>query len=442
MILSPTLTLSAGSGAAIARPTFSRDFAGEKTLNNGTGPAITFTRASNATFFDANGTLQTASNDTPRFDHDPADGSSKGLLIEEARTNSIRNSQAGGAANGVIGSGTVPTPALPTHWGHNGLANNVSGEVMGTGTENGLAYVDLKISGTPSATASVTLRLENTNHVVGANAQTWTNSAYVKLQAGSLANTVVRIGVQGRDASGVLVSGETTQNDITPTGSALAEQRYSVTRTMANAGVERVMPYLLVPYTSGQAIDLTLRIAAPQLEQGAFPTSYIPTTSAAVTRSADSAVVTPISLFYNQAEGTLFAEASRTHVAKAVEFAIFNNEDDAPVANFIALQSGVASPEVQRFQVSGAAVLNYANGAANTVYRMAGAYAANDFIGAQNGTLTSADTSGTVPTVNRLSIGMGSTTAVASYNGAQSHIRRIAYWPKRLSNALLQSLTA
>jgi hypothetical protein len=41
-----------------------------------------------------------------------------------------------------------------------------------------------------------------------------------------------------------------------------------------------------------------------------LPTSYIPTTSAAATRSADSAVVTPISSFYNQSEGTLFAEAS------------------------------------------------------------------------------------------------------------------------------------
>ena len=42
------------------RPSFSRDFAGVKTLNHGIGPNITFTRASNATFFDAAGTLRLA----------------------------------------------------------------------------------------------------------------------------------------------------------------------------------------------------------------------------------------------------------------------------------------------------------------------------------------------------------------------------------------------
>jgi hypothetical protein len=52
-------------------PSFQRDFASLKTLDHGTGPAITFTRASGATYFDADGVLQTAANDVARFDHDP-----------------------------------------------------------------------------------------------------------------------------------------------------------------------------------------------------------------------------------------------------------------------------------------------------------------------------------------------------------------------------------
>jgi len=36
------------------------------------------------------------------------------------------------------------------------------------------------------------------------------------------------------------------------------------------------------------AYDFTIRIAAPQMELGAYPTTYIPTTSATVTRIADS----------------------------------------------------------------------------------------------------------------------------------------------------------
>jgi hypothetical protein len=434
MILAPTLLLNAGSGAAIVRPTFSRDFAGEKTLNNGTGPAIAFTRASNATYFDADGVLQTASSDTPRFDH--SGGSSLGLLIEEARTNSIRNAQAGGASAGVG----------PTHWSTTATANNVTRTIVGSGTENGLTYLEIQYAGTPTANGGFTVAFDSTTQVVAADGQTWTNSAFCKLQAGSLAGiTAVQVGVDGRSAAGAELSpSQRTMTTFTPTGAALATQRVSVTRTMA-AGAARAFPFILVNYTGGVAMDITLRIAAPQLEQGAFPTSYIPTTTAAVTRSADSAVATPISSFYNQSEGTLFAEASRTHVAKVVSFLLMLKSDESPVASFVGLESGVASPAQQRFQVSGGtgtALLNFADGVANTVYRMAGAYALNDFIGAQNGTLTSADTSGTAPaTQDRMTIGMGATTAVPFYGGSQCHIRRIAYFPKRLSNALLQSLT-
>ena len=47
---------------------------------------ITFTRASSSTFLGSNGLIQTATNNTPRIEYN-ADGTIKGLLIEEARTN-------------------------------------------------------------------------------------------------------------------------------------------------------------------------------------------------------------------------------------------------------------------------------------------------------------------------------------------------------------------
>ena len=47
-----------------------------------------------------------------------------------------------------------------------------------------------------------------------------------------------------------------------------------------------------------------------QLEAGSYPTSYIPTTSASVTRVADAAYKTGISSLIGQSEGVLFVEAS------------------------------------------------------------------------------------------------------------------------------------
>jgi len=67
------------------RPTLNLDFANSKELD----PRITFYRDSIATYYDSKGVLRYANVNKPRFDHDPVTGESKGLLIEEARTNSI-----------------------------------------------------------------------------------------------------------------------------------------------------------------------------------------------------------------------------------------------------------------------------------------------------------------------------------------------------------------
>jgi len=52
-----------------------------------TFPVPTFTRAHIATFVNSQGLIETAPEDNPRFDHDPATGAPKGLLLEEARKN-------------------------------------------------------------------------------------------------------------------------------------------------------------------------------------------------------------------------------------------------------------------------------------------------------------------------------------------------------------------
>ena len=64
------------------RPTLDLNFARDKRLDS----KITFTRNSVGTYVDANGLIQTAVNNIPRFDHDPVTGESLGLLIEESRT--------------------------------------------------------------------------------------------------------------------------------------------------------------------------------------------------------------------------------------------------------------------------------------------------------------------------------------------------------------------
>ena len=405
-------------------PSFQRDFAALKTLDHGTGPAITFTRASDATYFDANGVLQTAINNVPRFDHDPATGASRGLLIEEARTNSIRNSQAGGGGT------------LPNNWTASSTLNNVTRTIVGVGTENGLSYLEIQYAGTPTTTSAVTIGFDSTTQVVAANGQAWSGSAYCRLVGGSLSNSTVALLTSGRDASGNSVAAQSTNTPITPTSAALASQRFSSVVTFSSASVERVMSFITIAYTSGNPIDLTLRIAAPQLEQGAFPTSYIPTTSAAATRSADSAVVTPISSFYNQAEGTLFAEWN-TPVGNVGIVAISDNSSLNRFAILNTTSTLVPNGNVRVDNVAQCSITVGAAATASDILKFVLAAKVDDFQAARGGVLGTADTSGTLPTLTHLRLG-----AAGSFsNLINGHIRKVAYYPKRLSNALLQQLT-
>ena len=426
-------------------PSFQRDFASLKTLDHGTGPAITFTRASGATYFDADGVLQTATNDTPRFDHDPVDGGkSLGLLIEEARTNSIRNSQGGGAVVGASGT-------MPTNWFTN-LITGISREVVATGTVNGFSYIDIKLSGTNTSGSAGFLQInpEALTQVVAASGQSWSASAYIALIAGNFSGTTSPFfRIVERDAVGAAIAGAISSTDISTANATLS--RFSVSRTLNGAGVERVTTQLVWTVANGASVDFTVRIAAPQLEQGAFPTSYIPTTTAAATRAADSAVVTPISSFYNASEGTLFAEASSTAFVSGDNQGLWGFGDDTlTFATGNMMYATHAASVSHRIAigviVSGASTVSSLNNggvpqSANVPARSIFGYKTDDFAISTNGSSVATDTSGALPVVTGFSIGGLQKAWASGGNQLNGHIRKIAYWPKRLTNTLLQQLT-
>jgi hypothetical protein len=78
----------------------------------------------------------------------------------------------------------------------------------------------------------------------------------------------------------------------------------------------------------GNSVD-AMYLWGTQLERGTYPTSYIPTTNATVTRNADVVAKTNISDLIGQTEGTLFVD--------------FNYEKNDPNDNFIAILSDNSS---------------------------------------------------------------------------------------------------
>ena len=173
---------------------------------------------------------------------------SRGLLVEESRTNSIRNNTMAGAG---IGS-------LPTNW-TGSAQSGLTQTIVGTGTESGIAYVDWQVSGTTTGTGNSFLRFDNS--IAASPGQVWAGSVFVELVGGSLTNvSQVAVNLEDHASGGGFVSN--TQTPFTPSAAALGSQRYSVTNT-AVASTALEYQTLTVKANSGVAVNVTLRVGWP-----------------------------------------------------------------------------------------------------------------------------------------------------------------------------------
>jgi hypothetical protein len=365
----------------------------------------------------------------PRFDYDPVTRQPKGLLIEEQRTNSIRNNMMVGAVAGTPGT-------LPTNWANVAFAG-LTLAVVGTGVQSGINYIDIKYSGTTTDANNVAISFDGATSIAASNGQVWTGSSYVALVGGSFSNITSSVfRVIERNSGGGFV-GQTDVSIATATNSLL--NRFSATRTLS--GTAAFVQYgFLLTIPSGVPIDITLRIGMPQLEQGAFATSVIPTTTASATRAADVATITGsnFSGFYNQNEGTLFADTVFGAALPSSTFGgIFDVRTDASNRITLYWNPGTSNNTGLFANVSGSTVCTTSHSAGiNTTVRLAGSYKLNDFASSLNGGAVQTDTSGTIPTATQALIGSIGTVI------GQQYIRKIAYYPRRLSNDQLVSLTS
>jgi hypothetical protein len=405
-------------------PTFLRDFATYKTLNHGEGPDISFTRASIATFFDANGVLQTAGNNVPRFDHDPTTGESRGLLIEEARVNLHTNSN---------NLSTLTTTGAS-------VVSDV--EIAPDGTNTADFLKEDSSNNQHRVRAAYSFVTQNLTYSLSIFAKAGTrNWLRLELQPGAtfgaprfaffdLTNGVIGTVEGSTQARITSVNNGWYRCSITATASNSlpADSRFAI------APSDNVVSFL-GDGTSG------LYLWGAQFEQGPFSTSYIPTTTTTVPREADSAIVNPISSFYNQAEGTLFAEGSFANANSSVNAGnrIFAQFDEGNAsANYVSLYTrGGNGQGVGEIRVSGTTqfdgTIGTATNSIGVITRWGMAFKTNDAIAAKDGTLGSADTSVTLPAATHLRL------SLATFNSV--HLRKIAYYPQRLSNYLLQQLT-
>jgi hypothetical protein len=436
-VLTPGWAGDSLTRAAQAVPSLDLNFAATKNV----GSLVTFTRASSATYVGSNGVLQTATTNEARFDHNPTTGESLGLLVEEARTNSVTNNTMVGAVAGTPGTN-------PTGWTFaTAQSNGLTISITGTGVENGINYIDYRFNGTTVASPnSCAFGFAN---ATAATAQAWTTSIYWKLASGTTTGTISwQLGIIENTAVGVFVTGA-FYSQTAPTSAALITQRPTATRTLSGgATVGQVSHTMNISVAGNTAIDFTIRLGMPQLEQGAFATSAIPTTTAAATRSADVVSITgsAFSSWYRQDEGTMFASGDfvalgANSFSRIVGLAGANTGTDE-ISFYTRVAVGIGDGTIYGAVTVSSSLegdLDAPAGAPNLsgAYRSALAYKANNFGLSTNGLTPTADTSGSLPTITQLII-MGN---VRFQNKPSGHIRRLTYWPQRLPNSTLQAIT-
>ena len=211
----------------------------------------------------------------------------------------------------------------------------------------------------------------------------------------------------------------------------------------ANIGETNVFSCLLICDSTGSNTytpDATkgLYIWGAQLEQGSFPTSYIPTTSAAVTRSADIVSMPVNSFNYNANEGTLFAESDIGGNNNTAAFTA--NLSDGTTNNIIGMDMTGGTNTYGVLWTGGTSQGSMSIGSINlgVPFKAVIAYKQNNSTSDLSGSLPATNASCSIPNVNTLSIGYAYSHNNYWING---HIKRIMYWSKRLSNSILQKIT-
>ena len=352
-----------------------------------------------------------------RFDHDPVSPfACKGLLIEEQRVNNLTQSGSMNLWNGVAGSTrTISTLDSP---------EGVSKATLGSSSSNAFGGIVARslssltsVAGTQYV-ASCFVKKDNWRYV----AIDYTPIRPSSSQVPFFDLDTLAFNANGSATTGSIVLFPNGWYRISVSGAALSSISGSVDLILTSS-----------TGSNGAVIGAgnNVHIWGAQLEAGAFPTSYIPTTTGPVTRSADVCSITgsDFTSFWNRFAGTCVIGVGSS-LGNVPRF----------ISNLVAARTleiyGTAN--IDFFEASGAQEVRIVASPTYPV-KLGLAYAINDYQSSYNGLLGGSDTNtgGTIPNATELHVGnLGGTS-----NRLTGHIQFIRYFKKRLANAKLQKLT-
>ena len=403
-----------------SRPSLSLNFARSKKLD----PRITFTRTSSATYVGEDGLIKIAPANAARFDHDPITGDSLGLLVEESRTNLLLRSE-----------------EFETRW--NVLNTIVTTNTVETAAPNGSFTAD-KLSGSSSSS-----NIKRISQVLSFSVVSYTFSVYAKADDQNFLQLRTFASAGDIFCNFDLSDGTVGDNvGVTSVGIQSLENGWYrcwivFTPSSGSSSVSlNFITSLTSPNLQNTTLTTSLYLWGAQLEEGDFPTSYIPTSGSTATRAYERAQILGSSLtsFLRQGEGSVICSGVVNGLNTGSTYQSWWTLDQNNSVNRIWLYARGGGNKNEFIGGGGStqfSINSLSNTVANQKYKLSCAYKQNDFVFCENGTQIGTDTSGDVPNVTHFGIGSRNDTQLA-LNGT---ISNLSYYPSRLPNQQLINLT-
>ena len=348
--------------------------------------------------------LLTAGGNQPRFDCNPTTGESLGLLIEEQRTN-INTYSATFDDWGSIGSQSGGPTLVP-----NGTISGIT--VNRIGPNNLYKFINVSAS------------------------TTYTASIYAKANFGTLLNFGFEagFGVYGVcifNLSNGTISSTASGTTATITSVGNGWYRCTVTGT-TTSGATQVILHIA---SNGTDYTTAIKVWGAQLEAASFATSYIATTSASATRTADLAYMdgANFSSWYRPNDSTVFVDFATKGSPVNGVFAI----NDGTVNNIVCDYRAAQGYGIVKYNPNSVTLdIGTSNDGVRTRIAV-GAKPAN-YAATKNAGTISSSTFAVSPPANKLWIG-NIDSGGWPLNGT---IYKLAYYPLRVTDAQMQALTS
>ena len=366
--------------------------------------------------------------DEPAFEFN-LDGSYKGLLVEPAETNICKQSE-------DINTTWTPSNSTPTQSTEETPDGDTSSKYIklvddgGGGTGSVIVFQTITVLANTKYTASVFLKADQLSF-----------ARVDALDYDGVTDGIQYFGLSGAGTKGTATGLDDSKIEAYPNG----WYRCSITWTQGAADTSFTFGIRVADSISNIIVDRdgtsSIFVWGMQVEASPIATSYIPTTTASVTRNKDDISLTGASDLIGQSEGTLYVEVDWRETTGTSQFLLSANDGTATDRILIFNAGGVA---LRMFARANGATPATEQGESSTGYsgiqKIAFAYADSDFELYRNGSSISSDTTGSLAALATLTdIDLGQD--YGANQQANMHIRAVALYPKRLSDAECQALT-